>query len=60
MKKQYIVYGWLNGEMFDLDNPADITTKVTAESPSKAEDIADKRFKKKIGSCEVIDCIELP
>ena len=55
MKKKYIVYGWSDGSDYERHQKPDYTTKVTAENDSEAEDIADKRFKKKYGGCNVID-----
>lgn len=56
-KKKYLVYGWLNGSDYDANKSANVKTVVTTTSPDKAEDIADRRFKRML--CNPADVIEI-
>lgn len=56
MKKKFLVYGWINGDDYEAGKSPNATTTVTTTTEKSAEDIADARFKNKIGKMEAIQC----
>ena len=58
MKHKFQVLGWSNGEDYDAGKLCDMTTVVTAVDESEAEDIGDRRFKKK-GGATVVEAVLL-
>jgi hypothetical protein len=53
-KQKYIVFGWFNGDDYDSGAKQDCFTYLNAEDISQAEDLGQKKLKKKFGECAVI------
>lgn len=57
--KNYLVCGWLNASDYDNGNAATQCLPIQAKNESEAEEKADRKFRAKIGRCEVIEANEV-
>jgi hypothetical protein len=57
--KNYLVCGWLNSSDYDAGKAATQCLPIQAKNEGDAEEKADRKFRSKIGKCEVVEANEV-